>query len=139
MSFTDVRHLIHFLDSCVDQYKNKKNFLNLCLHGHDFGMSAEWHFFATSHGKGPSDGIGGTIKREATRASLPRIDKGQILSPIELHEFVKDHLHGTNSKFATTRIGIRRANYWKEDLMLQEQSLAHKSYIHLYDQTVIWK
>ena len=101
-SFTDVEHLCYFSDGCAGQYKNKKNFLNLCLHEHDFGMSAEWHFFATSHGKGPSDGIGGTIKREAARASLQRIDTGQILSPIELHEFVKDHLHGINSKFVMT-------------------------------------
>ncbi|ESO09020.1 hypothetical protein HELRODRAFT_168952 [Helobdella robusta] len=29
----------------------------------DFGLKAEWHFFATSHGKSPCDGIGGTTKR----------------------------------------------------------------------------
>ena len=31
---------------------------------------AEWNFFATSHGKGPPDGVGGFIKREAAKASL---------------------------------------------------------------------
>ncbi|KAJ4446093.1 hypothetical protein ANN_12785 [Periplaneta americana] len=36
----------------------------------DYGIGAEWHFFATSHGKGPCDGIGGTVKGLATRASL---------------------------------------------------------------------
>jgi len=49
--------------------KIQKN-LNLCHHKSDFGMDAEWHFFATSHGKGPCDGLGGTIKRLAARASL---------------------------------------------------------------------
>lgn len=40
------------------------------FHEKDFGVPAEWHFFSTVHGKGPSDGLGGTLKRLATRASL---------------------------------------------------------------------
>ena len=30
----------------------------------------EWHLFATSHGKSPCDGIGGTVKSSLARASL---------------------------------------------------------------------
>lgn len=52
-------------DGCAEQYKNKKNFKNLCLHLKDFGIEADWHFFPTSHGKGVCDGFGGTIKRMA--------------------------------------------------------------------------
>ena len=38
---------------------NCKNFNNLHHHMENFvGISAEWHFFATSHGKGPCDGVG---------------------------------------------------------------------------------
>jgi len=70
------------------QYKNSKNFINLWNHQNDFGVLAEWHFFATSHGKGPSDGIGGTTKREATRASLQRSYHDQILTPNKLFEFI---------------------------------------------------
>ena len=29
----------------------------------DFDLAAEWTFFATSHGKQPCYGIGGTVKR----------------------------------------------------------------------------
>ena len=43
----------------MSQYKNRKNFANLCCHEQDFEMSAEWHFFVTSHGKGPCDGVVG--------------------------------------------------------------------------------
>jgi hypothetical protein len=57
--------IIYFSDGCAAQYKNRKNFLNLCNHDADFGLPAEWHFFATSHGKGPCDGVGGTVKRLA--------------------------------------------------------------------------
>ena len=62
--------IIYFSDGAAAQYKNRKNFLNLCHHKADLGVEAEWHFFATSHGKGPCDGLGGTVKRLAARASL---------------------------------------------------------------------
>ena len=68
--------MIYFSDGCAGQYKNCKNFVNLCLHEQDFDITAEWHFFATSHGKGPCDGLGGTVKRLAARASLQRCSDG---------------------------------------------------------------
>ena len=85
----------------MGQHKNLKNFLNLCLHGEDFDIPAEWHFFATSHGKGPSDGIGGTIKREATKASLQRPYEDQILTALDLFHFVESSLNGINAEFLT--------------------------------------
>ena len=39
-------------------------------HYHYYALYAEWHFFATSHGKNACDGFGGTIKRMAAYASL---------------------------------------------------------------------
>ena len=30
----------------------------------------KWHFYGTSHGKGPCDGLGGNVKRLAAKASL---------------------------------------------------------------------
>ena len=57
------KRIIYFSDGAASQYKNRKNFLDLCLHRDDFGISAEWHFSATSHGKGACDGLGGTVKQ----------------------------------------------------------------------------
>ena len=71
--------IIYFSDGCAAQYKNRKNFVNLCHHEEDFRISAEWHFFATSHGKGACDGVGGTVKRLAARKSLRRPYSDQIL------------------------------------------------------------
>ena len=62
--------IYYFSDGAASQYKNCKNFVNLAMHKADFGVKAEWHFFATAHGKGPCDGIGGTLKRLAKQASL---------------------------------------------------------------------
>ncbi|KYM99353.1 hypothetical protein ALC62_01883 [Cyphomyrmex costatus] len=78
-----ITKIIYFSDGASAQYKNRKNFINLSHHKADFGIAAEWHFFPTSHGKGPSDGIGGTLKRLAARASLQRIDN-PIQTPTEL-------------------------------------------------------
>jgi hypothetical protein len=33
-------------------------------------VSVEWHFFTTSHGKGPADGIRGTVKKLTAEASV---------------------------------------------------------------------
>ena len=49
--------IIHFSDGAAAQYKNQKIFLNLCHQKADFAVDAEWHFFATSHGKGPCDNL----------------------------------------------------------------------------------
>jgi hypothetical protein len=66
----NISHLYYFSDGASAQYKNKNNFINLCHHNTDFGINAEWYFFATSHGNGPCDGVGGTIKRLEASSSL---------------------------------------------------------------------
>jgi len=50
------RKVYYFSDGAASQYKNRKNFINLCHHQDDFGVPVEWHFSATSHGKGACDG-----------------------------------------------------------------------------------
>lgn len=57
-----LQKLVYFSDKAAAQYKNCKNLKNLCLHQADCGIDAEWNFIATSHGKSPCDGIGGTIE-----------------------------------------------------------------------------
>ena len=50
-------------------------------------------FFAT-YGKNARDGIGGTVKREAARASLRATITGQILTPQQLFEWCSSHIAG---------------------------------------------
>lgn len=98
---TTPKKITYFSDGSAAQFKNKKNFINLCYHMEDFGCNAEWHFFATSHGKGPSDGLGGTVKREARRASLQRPLQGQITTPKQLYEWCLQNLLNCNFEFLT--------------------------------------
>ena len=67
-----LKKIHYFSDGCGGQYKNKFNFINVCSHADDFQVQCEWNFFATSHGKGACDGIGGTVKRATYRESLRR-------------------------------------------------------------------
>ena len=65
-----VQHIYYWSDGCGSQFKNKYTLSNLLLHEHDFGCTAEWNFFETAHGKGPVDGIGGTVKRLVWRCTM---------------------------------------------------------------------
>ena len=60
----------------------------------DYNIPAEWHFVATSHVKveGPCDGIGGTLKRLASRVSLQRPVDLQIQNLSQLYEWAKQNL-----------------------------------------------
>ena len=84
--------IMYFSDGAGSQYKNRKNFVNLCHHKSDFGISAEWHFSATSHGKGACDGLGGTVKRLAARASLQRPYNEQIMTPRQLFDWASTNI-----------------------------------------------
>lgn len=95
--------VIYYSDGSAAQFKNKKNFVNLCYHEADFECTAEWHFFATSHGKGPSDALGGTVKREARRASLQRPLDDQITSPRHLFDWCLENLTNCNFQFLTEK------------------------------------
>ena len=87
--------IYYFSDGAAAQYKNHKNFINLYYHEADFGIHAEWHFFATSHRKSACDGVGGMIKRLAAKASLQRPYDQQIMTPHQLHDWASGSIKTT--------------------------------------------
>ena len=93
--------IIYFTDECAGQYKNREKMYNLCQHKSDFAVNAIWVFFATSHGKQPCDGIGGTVKQLVSNASLMRESKDQILSPSDMFQFCKENIQNIIFKFIT--------------------------------------
>jgi len=86
----DLKNVEYFSDGCAGQYKNRKNFYNLCHHKADFNIEEKWIFFATNHGKQPCDGIGGTVKRLVAKASLQRPYNEQILTPTMMFQYCKN-------------------------------------------------
>ena len=72
------------------------------LHQADFGISAQWHFSATSHGKGACDSLGGIVKRLAARASLQRPTEDQILTLFQLYEWASQTIPSITFAYCTT-------------------------------------
>ena len=61
-----------------------------------FRFSANgFFFFATSHGKGTCDGIGGTVKRATNRESLRRTVSDQILTAQNMYAFLRQQFVST--------------------------------------------
>jgi hypothetical protein len=84
--------VIYMTDGSAAQYKNRYNFLNLTYHEQDMGVYAEHHFFATSHGRGVCDAVGGSVKRTAIRSSLQRVGSNHITTPKDLYTFAVDKM-----------------------------------------------
>lgn len=85
-----IKKISYFSDGAASQYKNKYNFANLINHKNDFNVDAEWNFFATSHGKGACDGLAGSVKRQAYRASLQRNNDKHITNAFSLFEWAEN-------------------------------------------------
>ncbi|CAF3880707.1 unnamed protein product, partial [Didymodactylos carnosus] len=59
----NVKEVDCFSDGAASQFKQRFLFRNLLRIANERIIELSWHFFATSHGKGVVDGIGGTVKR----------------------------------------------------------------------------
>ena len=68
----DVKYMKIFSDGCEAQFKNRYTLSNLTFMRKDFGVDGEWSFFASSHGKGAVDGVGGVVKRAVWNAVRTR-------------------------------------------------------------------
>ena len=100
----NLKKMFYFSDGCAAQYKNRKSFANLCNHHEDFhGIAAEWHFFGTAHGKGVCDGVGGTVKRLAAKASLQNPLSNQIMTPQQLFEWAKANISAISFFYVTNK------------------------------------
>ena len=93
-----IKKVHYFTDGSAAQYKNKFNLSNLCFHELEKKLKCEWNFFATSHGKSPCDGLGGTVKRLARLASLQN-PLSPLITPMDLFDWAKEHVTGINFIF----------------------------------------
>jgi hypothetical protein len=123
MQFYKISYIHYISDDSAAQYKNFKNFLNLCHHEEDFEITAEWNFFGTSHGKSPCDGIRGTRKRLAARASLQHPYENQILTPKNLFNFCNDNTDRIKF-FFISKEEVEEEKASQEERFLQGHTLA---------------
>ncbi|KYN41612.1 hypothetical protein ALC56_03972 [Trachymyrmex septentrionalis] len=94
-----IKKALYFTDGAKQHFKNRFQMANLICHEEDFGITAEWHFHATAHGKGGCDGVGAAFKREATRASLQAQAPNAILTPKSLFEWAQDRFENIGVLF----------------------------------------
>lgn len=94
----NISKIFFMSDGAASQYKNRKKNSSLCKFKTNYGIDVEWHFFATSHGKGPCDAIGGTIKRMATRASLAKEREHPIKNARELFDWANNRYEESLTK-----------------------------------------
>ena len=66
-TYPDIECINIFSDGATSQFKQRFLFSNLYAWEMEHGFTITWNFFATSHGKGVVDGIGGTVKRAIWR------------------------------------------------------------------------
>ena len=64
----NLKHIHYYTDSPTSQYRNKTIFYLLSRHKELFNVTASWNYFEAGHGKGPWDGVGGSVKRMADEA-----------------------------------------------------------------------
>lgn len=88
-----------FSDGCAGQFKNRWTLSNIVFAQELFGLDMTWDFFASGHGKGAVDGVGGTAKR----AVYQRIMSGQVhvYSANDFHKCIEDNLTGIISTLIT--------------------------------------
>lgn len=64
--------VIIWTDGPRSQYKNKFKFVLAAKFATVYNLQLSWNYFATSHGKGPNDALGGNVKRIAHQKVLSR-------------------------------------------------------------------
>ena len=68
----DINTIKVWSDGHIGQFKNKYVMGSLHLLSKKHDIDIIWEFSATSHGKGPVDGAGATVKRKASQKTLMR-------------------------------------------------------------------
>lgn len=140
-NFRFIKKVKYFSDGAVTQYKNKKNFINLSHHELDFGIKSEWHFFATSHGKGACDGIGGTVKRLARRYCLQH-PQTIIKTAEELYNWADENIKNISFMYFESTLYIKTLTKIEERLSVAvpiKGSQSYHSFIPLDEKRIIVK
>ena len=127
--YPDIQRIDIFSDGAASQFKQRFLFSNLYPWEEKFEVKLRWHFFATSHGKGVVDGLGGTIKRSVFR--YIRTGKAQAATPEEFAKVAATRNPGIHIKFITSdEVNENKDTngldeYWKGTLSVYQTHKIH--------------
>jgi hypothetical protein len=123
-----IKHAMIFSDGSAAQFKNCYTMANICFMEDDFGVTCDWAFFASSHGKGVVDALGGTLKRSVWRAVKAR--KVLVNDAITFHGVAKELCKGVNVLYCSS-IEIREKSEFLEERwtnVIQLDKIQKKTY-----------
>ena len=97
--FPSIQAINIFSDGPTSQFKQRFLFSNLHHWEQDHDITIRWNFFATSHGKGVVDGIGGTVKRTVWR--LIRSERSHVTTPHDYAALAKQLCSNVQIEFVS--------------------------------------
>jgi hypothetical protein len=90
-SWNRTNHVYRFSDGYTAQYNNRKNFISLCLHERNCGVTAERHFYVTFPQKGLYKSADGTVKWLAEHSS-PQWQRSSNNDSPQSHDWSTDNI-----------------------------------------------
>ena len=91
----------------------------ISTHENEFGCKANWNYFEVGHGKGPCDGIGGTVKRLADDAVTQNI----VVIQDQLGIFAWSQETQNESKIKYLFVSSEETKVWKKLLQGRAETL----------------
>lgn len=97
--YPSIKRVHVFSDGASSQFKQRFLFSNIHHWENDLKVALEWHFFATSHGKGVVDGLGGTVKRSVWR--YVKSGMGEAANPVDFSRIAAERNPGIQIMFVS--------------------------------------
>lgn len=88
-----IRHMVMGIGEAYQQFKNYIMFPMYAM----LRTTLEWNFFASGHGKGAVDGVGGSIKRTVWREVQGR--RAFVSTPYDFYKLAAEKCNGTSILF----------------------------------------
>ena len=124
-------------DGAASQFKQRYLFANLHPWQEQFSIKIFWHFFATSHGKGVVDGIGGTVKRSVWRhikSANISVDDAEAYSKVASKQNPNVHIKFISKEKVNSAVKTI-ADRWKSALVVPNTQKLH--FVKVEDQHYI--
>ncbi|XP_063222679.1 uncharacterized protein LOC134531076 isoform X2 [Bacillus rossius redtenbacheri] len=123
----NIHHVKIFSDGCAAQFKNRFTVVNLTYFQTDCNISADWNYFATSHGKGAVNGVGGTLKRTVWRKVKSRQEI--VNSPVEFFQCTERNVKGVTVIFISAE-EVKSSSSLLDERWEKVQPIPHLHKVH---------
>ncbi|XP_033638655.1 uncharacterized protein LOC117299279 [Asterias rubens] len=107
-----IKKVVRFSDGCQNQYKSRNPFMDFSFGSSDYDVEFQHKFFGSRHGKGPSDGESGVIKRQASDAVMS--GSAVIGTASDLYKFVRNN--ATHPDDPDKCQHFQRSAFWISDI-----------------------